>query len=107
MTVAPTDLPATPDSPEDTLPETTVLLVDDEPAILSALRRLLRPDGYNILTAESGREGLELLSEYPVDLVISDMRMPEMNGAQFLEKVRHDYPGTVRIRSEEHTSELQ
>src|SRR5574343_90613 len=97
MTVAPTDLPATPDSPEDTLPETTVLLVDDEPAILSALRRLLRQDGYHILTAESGREGLELLSEYPVDLVISEMRMPEMNGAQFLEKDPHDYPDTVRI----------
>ena len=76
---------------------TTVLLVDDEPGILSSLRRLLRPAGYRIFTAESGKAGLEVLEHEPVDLVISDMRMPEMDGAQFLEQVRNRWPKTTRI----------
>jgi response regulator RpfG family c-di-GMP phosphodiesterase len=75
----------------------TVLLVDDEANILSALRRLLRPAGYRILTAESGAEALELLETDPVDLVISDMRMPGMDGAAFLTRVRERWPQTLRI----------
>ncbi|WP_291994475.1 HD domain-containing phosphohydrolase [Candidatus Accumulibacter sp. ACC003] len=75
----------------------TLLLVDDEPSILSALRRLFRPSGYRILTAESGAAGLELLGKEDVDLVISDMRMPEMDGAQFLEQVRAGWPRAIRI----------
>lgn len=84
---------------EEISPETplTLLLVDDEPSILSALRRLFRPCGYRILTSESGAGGLEILQQESVDLVISDMRMPEMDGAQFLEKVRADWPRVVRI----------
>lgn len=74
-----------------------VLLVDDEPSILSALRRLLRPEGYQILLANGGQEGLELLADEPVDLVISDMRMPEMDGASFLEQVRERWPDVGRI----------
>jgi len=76
---------------------TTVLLVDDEPNILSSLRRLLRPTGYRTLIAESGRAGLEILEKEQVDLVISDMRMPEMDGARFLEEVRNRWPDVVRI----------
>lgn len=75
----------------------TLLLVDDEPSILSALRRLFRPCGYRILTAESGAGGLELLERENIDLVISDMRMPVMDGAQFLERVRGGWPRVVRI----------
>ena len=75
----------------------TLLIVDDEPGILSSLRRLLRPAGHKIHTAESGPIGLQVLEQEPVDLVISDMRMPEMNGAQFLEQVRLRWPGTTRI----------
>lgn len=75
----------------------TVLLVDDEPSVLSALRRLFRPEGYQILLAPSGAEGLRLLDQQPVDLVISDMRMPEMDGAQFLEQVRARHPEVVRL----------
>ena len=75
----------------------TLLLVDDEANILSSLRRLLRPTGYTIHTAESGQAGLAILEREPVDLVISDMRMPEMNGAQFLEQVRNRWPATMRI----------
>jgi len=75
----------------------TLLCVDDEPNILSALRRTFHPDHYRILTAASGAEGLHLLNSETVDLIISDMRMPEMNGAQFLTRVREAWPDTVRI----------
>lgn len=75
----------------------TLLLVDDEPNILSSLRRLLRPSGYRTLTAESGKAGLEILAQEHVDLVISDMRMPEMDGARFLEEVRKQWPNVVRL----------
>jgi len=77
--------------------EFTLLFVDDEANILSSLKRLFRPFGYRIFTAESGAAGLEVMEREDVDLVVSDMRMPEMNGAQFLEKVRAKWPDTVRI----------
>lgn len=75
----------------------TLLCVDDEANILSALRRLFRPQGYRVLTAGSGAEGLEILAREAVDLVISDMRMPEMDGARFLAQARAHHPDTVRI----------
>ena len=87
----------TTDTTETPLAPATLLLVDDEPSILSALRRLLRPIGYRIHTAESGRAGLAILEQEAVDLVISDMRMPEMDGAKFLEQVRRRWPATTRI----------
>lgn len=75
----------------------TLLFVDDEANILSSLKRLFRTQGYRILTAESGAQGLEIMERETIDLVISDMRMPEMSGAQFLEKAREKWPDTVRI----------
>lgn len=75
----------------------SLLLVDDESNILASLRRLFRPLGYTIHIAESGAAGLEILEKEPVDLVISDMRMPQMDGAQFLEQVALRWPQTVRI----------
>ncbi|UCV01860.1 HD domain-containing phosphohydrolase [Dechloromonas denitrificans] len=75
----------------------TLLFVDDEPSILSALRRLFRPHGYRIMMAESGAAGLEILEREVVDLVISDMRMPEMDGATFLKHVRQRWPEVMRI----------
>ncbi len=74
-----------------------VLCVDDEPNILSALRRLLRPSGYRVLMAESGAEGLDMMASEQVDLVISDMRMPNMDGAAFLAAVKAGWPDVVRI----------
>ena len=74
-----------------------LLFVDDEAAILSALRRLFRPEGYRILLAESAAAGLAILETEPVDLVVSDMRMPGMDGAQFLEQVRLRWPQVVRM----------
>lgn len=81
----------------ETITPATLLFVDDEPGILSALRRLFRQFGYRILIAESGAQGLAELEKTPVDLVISDMRMPEMDGATFLRQVRERWPAAIRI----------
>lgn len=75
----------------------TILCVDDEPNILSALRRLFRPCGYKVLTAEGGDAALALLAQEPVDLIISDMRMPHMDGAQLLEQVCARWPHITRL----------
>jgi EAL domain-containing protein (putative c-di-GMP-specific phosphodiesterase class I)/FixJ family two-component response regulator len=75
----------------------TLLLVDDEPGIRSALTRMLRPDGYRILTAATGSEGLDVLAVNPVHVIISDQRMPGMSGTEFLNIVKELYPDTVRI----------
>ena len=91
------DTQAEPASQTATGATATLLFVDDEVNILSSIKRLFRPLGYRIFTAESGAQGLEILERESVDLVVSDMRMPEMNGAQFLEKVRQKWPETVRI----------
>lgn len=77
--------------------ERTLLLVDDEQNILSALSRLFRRDGYQILTATSGREGLLLLAKNKVGVILSDQRMPEMSGSEFLKQVTTCNPDTVRI----------
>ena len=75
----------------------TLLLVDDEENILSALRRLLRKDGYTILTAGSGQAGLDLLASEKVDVIISDQRMPNMLGTVFLKKAQELSPDSVRM----------
>jgi len=81
----------------DEVPAWRVLCVDDEANILSALRRLFRPCGYVVTVAASGEEGLAILDQAPFDLVISDMRMPGMSGAQFLEEVSTRWPDTMRL----------
>ena len=75
----------------------TLLLVDDEEDVGAALARLLRPYGYRILRAKSGQEGLALLAQNETGVVVSDQRMPEMTGVEFLTQVRERYPDTVRI----------
>jgi adenylate cyclase len=82
---------------ENTSPMPVILLVDDEASILSSLKRVLRPKGYQLLTAGSGAEGLRLLESNAVDLIMSDMRMPEMNGAQFLSIAKERHPDITRI----------
>lgn len=87
---------------EDTTPDVpvtkpTVLLVDDEEPILNSLRRLLRSQPYEILVADSGAKALEILKERPVDLVMTDARMPNMDGATLLAQIRKLYPSTLRI----------
>ncbi|MCL9801853.1 response regulator [Pseudomonas sp. rhizo66] len=75
----------------------TVLLVDDEESILNSLRRLLRGQPYDVLLATSGAQALEILAQQPVNLVMSDARMPGMDGASLLAHVRERYPATARI----------
>jgi len=78
-------------------PQPTLLVVDDEPGILAALKRLFRRDGYAILTANSGDEGLAVLARQRVDIIISDQRMPGMTGVDFLRSAKKLYPETIRI----------
>ncbi|KQW12030.1 hypothetical protein ASC98_19735 [Rhizobacter sp. Root1238] len=75
----------------------TLLLVDDEENIVSSLRRLFRRDGYHIVTAHSGAEGLQRLAEVNVDVIVSDQRMPGMTGVEFLRRAKELYPDTVRM----------
>jgi FixJ family two-component response regulator len=75
----------------------TLLLVDDEPNILSALQRLFRRDGYTILATNSAEEAMALLASQPVDVILSDQRMPGMSGVEFLRRVKESHPETVRI----------
>ncbi len=74
-----------------------VLFVDDEPDLTESIRCALRKKPYEILTANSVREALNILGSTEVDVVVSDEGMPEMRGSEFLSIVRRDYPHTVRI----------
>jgi len=74
----------------------SILFVDDEPRVLKTLKALFRHD-YNILTASSGQEALELLSSKKIDIVVSDQRMPTMLGSELLKKVSKLYPKTIRL----------
>jgi response regulator RpfG family c-di-GMP phosphodiesterase len=78
-------------------PAGTILCVDDEPNILAALRRLFRRENYRVLCAGSAAAGWAVLEEEHVDIVISDMQMPEVNGTEFLERVRQCWPDTLRL----------
>jgi DNA-binding NtrC family response regulator len=75
----------------------TILLVDDEPNVTDALKRALRREPYEILTAISGPAALELLERHHVDVVISDEQMPGMSGSVFLSAVRKQFPHTIRM----------
>jgi diguanylate cyclase (GGDEF)-like protein/PAS domain S-box-containing protein len=77
--------------------ERTLLLVDDEANILSTLQRSLRRENYRILVARSGAEALDILATSPVQVVVSDHRMPGMSGVELLTRVRDLYPSTARI----------
>jgi len=73
----------------------TILCVDDEPLILETLKLALLKKGFRVLTAQSGEEGLRLLEIHSVEMVISDYRMPGMNGMEFLFKVQGRYPEKI------------
>lgn len=74
----------------------TILVVDDEEAILTAVERLLRRE-YDVLTASSVDQAFALLRAQPVHIVMSDLRMPDMSGVEFLTFVKEGYPNCVRI----------
>lgn len=75
----------------------SVLVVDDEWRILSALRRTLRSEGYEVLTAETVEEALRVLDERCVDIVLSDHKMPGMTGVQLLAEVARRCPSAARM----------
>jgi response regulator RpfG family c-di-GMP phosphodiesterase len=74
----------------------TILYVDDEISNLNVFKNTFRRD-YNIFTAESAKEGLEILDKESIDLILTDQRMPEMSGVDFLKKVIQKYPEPNRI----------
>ncbi|HWQ61655.1 MAG TPA: response regulator, partial [Negativicutes bacterium] len=74
-----------------------ILFVDDEKPILRAIDRLFFDSGYEVLTAENAEAGLAVLAEGPVDVVVSDIRMPGMDGHEFLRKVKILYPEATRL----------
>ncbi|MGH0035239.1 MAG: response regulator [Myxococcota bacterium] len=78
-------------------PRPRLLIVDDEARILAALRRALRREGYEILVAESGVEGLELLARERVDLILSDYKMPSMSGVEFFDRAAGVQSGIPKI----------
>ena len=70
-----------------------LLLVDDDPGLLKLLGMRLVSEGYSVVTAESGLEGLKILSREKIDLVISDLRMDEMDGMQLFAEIQKVQPG--------------
>jgi len=76
-----------------------ILFVDDEPKVLEGIQRMLRPmrHEWQMAFAHSGPEALDILAERPFDVVVSDMRMPGMDGGELLTEVMRRYPETVRI----------
>ena len=69
-----------------------ILVVDDDPSVVRGLMRLLRRDGYTVDTAENGHQALALLPEHHYDVILCDLRMPELNGQDFYAVLRRDYP---------------
>ena len=105
-----TDSKITPDSPDTPVEEVSeavetpdidsqrlsLLLLDDEADIVKTLTRVLRLD-YDVVSFNEGEDALEYLSDHPVAIIISDMRMPQMDGAKFLSIAKEICPGSVRI----------
>jgi diguanylate cyclase (GGDEF)-like protein len=75
----------------------TVLLVDDDTTMLTFHQKLLASEGYRILTASSAQDGFDILARQHVDVIVTDYMMPEMNGIEFLKRVRQLYPSIVRL----------
>lgn len=78
-------------------PRPRLLVVDDEVRILNALQRTLRREGYEVLTADSATDALELLATTSVDLILSDHKMPVMSGIEFCSRASEERPGIPKI----------
>lgn len=98
MSIEITDVSSVETPQEDTQEKAplSLLLLDDEQDILNALKRLLRKE-YTIVTFNDGRDALAYLAENHIDMIMSDMRMPEMDGAEFLSKSRDITPNAIRL----------
>ncbi len=78
-------------------PRFTLLFVDDEEGVLGAMRRIFADENYELLTASSGEKALAIFERQPVNLVVTDHRMPGMSGSELLRIVRKRWPETIRI----------
>jgi len=74
-----------------------ILIVDDDPAVLASMKRVFRKENYAIETAANGKEALACMQQQPFQLIISDHMMPGMTGAELLQRVREQFPDTIRI----------
>ena len=81
-----------------------ILIVDDQPLVLGVLKEILSRGPYTVFGAPSGEEALDLMARESIDVVISDERMPGMQGSEFLSIVRKRHPDTVRIILTGHAS---
>lgn len=80
-----------------TVNDVTILFVDDEPDLLNSLRRFLRKASYQTLFSGTGDEAMKIMDAQPVDIVVSDLRMPGMDGLTLLSKVKARHPEVIRL----------
>lgn len=81
----------------ESISDIVFLFVDDEPDVLSSLRRFLHREPYRMMFAESGLKALEIMALQPVAIIVSDLRMPEMDGLTLLKEVKARFPETERL----------
>ncbi len=81
---------------EKLLRERNLLVIDDEPDVTQSLRRQFRRD-YSVHLAGSAQEGFEIMARVPIQVIISDQRMPGMSGSEFFDRAKHDYPDAIRL----------
>lgn len=80
-----------------TIADLTILFVDDEPDITASLRRFLRKEPYGIVFAEGGREALDILQSQEIQIIVTDLRMPEMDGLELIQQIKKRFPESVRV----------
>jgi len=73
-----------------------ILVIDDEPDLRTVITAMLGSDGHDVQTAANGAEGLALIGRNPFDLILCDLRMPEMDGAALYEEIRRDHPQVLK-----------
>lgn len=81
-----------------------ILVIDDERSIRNIVGELLEMEGYTVKTAENGAQGYEMICGEPFDLVISDIKMPEMDGIELLDKLIETHPDTTVVMISGHGS---
>ncbi|MCL4457064.1 MAG: response regulator [Nitrospirae bacterium] len=82
----------------------TILIVDDEPNVIASLKRVFTDEPYEIYSAAGALEGIEILKNNPVKVVVSDEKMPDVTGSEFLAMVREQFPDIIRIMLTGHAS---
>lgn len=75
----------------------SLLCVDDDKGILNSLKRTLKGEDYEVIVANSGQEALEILKERSVQVVLSDVMMPEMDGVELVNRIKQQYPEIIRL----------